>query len=73
MEKAEVEAAVIAQLEPEARDAHAAKLQTLWGAAVLSKSISLKRIADAVAPRDGQNIGATLFYIEQRISEGVLR
>lgn len=33
-----------------------------------SIAYSLKRIADALAPVDGQDIGNTLYYIEQAIS-----
>jgi len=39
----------------------------------LSKAISLKRIADVLAPAGGQDVGSTLFYIEQRLSQAVLR
>lgn len=36
----------------------------------ISIAISLKRIADAIAPTDGSSIGSTLFYIEQAIRGG---
>lgn len=39
----------------------------------LSKAISLKRIADALAPVGGADIGTTLFYLEQRLGEAINR
>lgn len=38
------------------------------GLSLVSLAISLKRIADAIAPIDGQDIGNTLWYIEQAVS-----
>ena len=56
---------VIAKMEPET--AHLGFLDTLGEGATISIAISLKRIADALAPVDGTDIGTTLFYMEQRL------
>jgi len=51
------------KFEPEAKDI----ITSQSDAALVSIAVSLKRIADAVAPADGQDIGTTLFYMEQRL------
>jgi hypothetical protein len=56
---------VIDKMEPETKEL--GLLDTLGEAATISIAISLKRIADALAPVAGQDIGSTLFYIEQRL------
>lgn len=42
-------------------------LGSIGEASEVSIAISLKRIADAIAPENGQDIGLTFYYIEQSI------
>lgn len=51
------------KLEPEARDG----CQSGADAALLSIAVSLKRIADAVAPANGQDLGTTIFFAGQAV------
>lgn len=53
------------KLEPEAADA-----RTSEQAALTSLAVSMKRIADALVPVAGQDVGSTLFYIEQALRSG---
>jgi len=52
------------KLEPEARDC-----RDPISAATISAAVSLKRIADVLAPTLGQDVGTTLFYIEQMLAQ----
>lgn len=56
---------IIEKMEPEMKDL--SFLDSIGEAATVSIAISLKRIADTLAPVAGQDIGSTLFYIEQRL------
>ncbi len=59
----------VALMEPIA--AQLGFLDSLGEAATVSIAVSLKRIADALAPKDGQDVGSTLYYIEQRLGQVV--
>lgn len=62
-------AAINACLEPSVPEG----LRSLDQRRELSIAISLKRIADALAPPAGQHIANSLFYIEQRLGEVACR
>ena len=55
-------------MEEGAYDASEHQLEYEAVLAQRSIAFSLKRIADALAPVNGQDIGNTLYYIEQAIS-----